>query len=390
MESCMGNRLDGYTEHDHLATVVMGLMPSARVLHRLLTAAGSAKALFDCWQHAWLMQHLPAKTANNLWNKGIAWQQQLPCYAQTLAHTNTHVVLWQAMPQRLQAMMDPPACLFARGNLALLAQPRSLGIVGTRKATEISHLLIPRVVEGLIVHQPVIVSGLADGVDGLAHKAALKHQLPTIAVMGTGLNVIYPAHHAGLAREILTQNGLLLSEYPLNFAGDKYTFPARNRIIAGLSQGILVTECPVKSGAMITARLALDNGREVLAIPGSPLHPNAAGPNQLLAAGASLVQTAQDVCDALGWEQMMTQALPLLPSALPPNNCGLTPIPVDLSADMQQVLQAIPTLPTPLEAVLQQLACQPPMAQATSVSLSLLELQGHIQLLPGQQVVRIA
>jgi DNA processing protein len=383
----------------YLATLVMGYMPSAKVLHKLLMAAGCAKALWQQWHPDFLHTVLPPATVKTLLAKSTQWQHPPEAVAHMLRQTHTQIVDWANMPPGLKAMADPPACLFAKGHVPLLQHTPALGVVGTRKATEVSHTLIPQLIAGLVPYAPVIISGLAEGVDGLAHKAALANQLPTVAVLGTGLQHIYPAQHTGLVRDIVTTGGLVLTEYPPAFPGDRFTFPARNRIITGLSQGVLITECPMKSGAMITARFAADHGREVLAIPGSPLVPNAAGPNYWLAHGAALVQTPEDIIAAMGWQPTaVSKQLPLL-TPLPLPNGVITPPPIathpmsaGLPPHLQRVLQAIPWQPIALEDVLNQLAAAPVDTAGVNppprACLSLLELEGHIEMLPGQLVVR--
>jgi predicted Rossmann fold nucleotide-binding protein DprA/Smf involved in DNA uptake len=220
------------------------------------------------------------------------------------------------------------------------------------------------------------------------------------------LTPIYPQHHTGLARQIVATGGLLVSEYPLTYGGDKHTFPARNRIIAGLSQGVLVTECPRRSGAMITARFALDSGREVFALPGNVGLPNAEGPNYLLAQGAHLVQTGADISEVLKWPTTSTKEalnlavnMPLFSpqqlqtDASPPDlTLGVTP---DLPQDLLRVWQAMPPAGqaisvTALEGALAQTPPDPSgnNPQPLGVTLTLLALDGYIEQLPGQLVQR--
>ena len=399
--------MPGMDDAIYMASLVEGLMPTAKLLHRLLAVCKTPEALWHQWGPKLLADVLPAPTALKWQAKPLHWQSErhLEETRQKLASTHTQVVLWQDLPTPLKAIADPPAFLFARGDTGLLNASRSLAIVGTRQATDYSRLVIPQVLRGLQHYQPLIISGMAAGVDGMAHQAALDLDLPTIAVMGTGLNAIYPSHHTALARRIAESGGLLLSEYPLGFHGDRYTFPARNRIIAGLSQGVWVTECPVKSGAMITARVALDSGREVLALPGNILEPNAEGPNQLIAQGATPVLCDFSVIHALGWAeapQCSDGQLPLL-SAKPLNEAlkstpckPLTPIAAlaptprflpditHLPTEAQTVWALVPDAPTPLDVI----AAQLPAGIGLQAALTTLELAGLIIHLPGQLIAR--
>jgi DNA processing protein len=397
----------GIDDAVYMASLVDGLMPTAKLLHRLLSVCRTPQTLWRQWGPRLLNDVLPAPTAKKWQAKSVDWQTEshLEATRQKLISTHTHMVLWADLPTPLKAIADPPACLFARGDISLLHACRSLAIVGTRQATDYSRLVIPQILKGLAQHQPVIVSGMAAGVDGMAHQAALDLDLPTIAVMGTGLNTIYPSHHTAMARRIADSGGLLLSEYPLGFQGDRYTFPARNRIIAGLSQGVWVTECPVRSGAMITARVALDSGRDVLALPGNIREPNAEGPNQLIAQGATPVLCSDTIIYTLGWVEPVTvkiqktaMQLPLLQAKTvnvkptTKKNGTIASVSVQtamsdvssLPADVQTVWAQIPAIPTPIDHLVTKL----PAGANIQVALTTLELAGLITLLPGQQVAR--
>ena len=201
-------------------------------------------------------------------------------------------------PQALSHLTDAPLILWYRGNLKAIAHPM-LAIVGSRNATasalEWTHHCAHMLAEAGIC----IVSGLAHGIDGVAHQGAVT--VPsgrTIAVMGTGADVIYPARHNKLANQILNQ-GLLLTEFPPGTQPNSRHFPSRNRIISGLSQATLIVEASIRSGTMITARLAAEQGRDVFAMPGSINNPLSKGPHQLIRDGALLVESAQDILEAL-------------------------------------------------------------------------------------------
>lgn len=199
-------------------------------------------------------------------------------------------------PKLLVQIADPPEQIYCRGNLELL-QSFCIGIVGTRKLTQYGKEAAEYIVSGLAGNNITIVSGLAMGIDAVAHQASLDNSLPTIAVLGTGVNdqSIYPSSNLALAKNILKEGGLIISEYPKGTEGYKSNFPARNRIISGLSKGVLVIEAPLTSGALITTRFATDQNRDVFAVPGNIFSPNSRGPNMLIQKGAKPVFSAQDI-----------------------------------------------------------------------------------------------
>lgn len=198
-------------------------------------------------------------------------------------------------PVALCDLDDPPPLFWALGDAALLTRPM-IALVGARNASSLGLRMARRLAGDLAQAGHVIVSGLARGVDTEAHNAAL--DTGTVAVMAGGVDVIYPAENAVLAREI-EDKGLILSEQPMHLAPQARHFPRRNRIISGLSRAVVVVEAAAKSGSLITARTALDQGREVLAVPGHPFDARAAGCNMLIRDGATLVRGSRDVLEAL-------------------------------------------------------------------------------------------
>lgn len=191
----------------------------------------------------------------------------------------------EAYPEKLRQIYRPPMVLFIRGDISLL-QKEIITIVGSRYPTKYSQDVINRLVPNIVQSGQVVASGLAKGVDALAHKAALFNQGKTIAVIGNGLNFSYPMQNLALQEEIV-QKGLLISEYLPDTPPRPYRFPERNRILAGLSQSVIVTEAKEKSGSLITANLALQENRDIYAVPGPITNALSAGPNQLIEAGAT-------------------------------------------------------------------------------------------------------
>src|SRR5581483_3594765 len=201
-------------------------------------------------------------------------------------------------PPRLREIYDPPLLLYVRGATDLLSQP-GIAVIGTRHPTPYGVGMAERLACDLARQALVIFSGMARGVDTAGHRGALAGKGKTVAVFGTGVDVIYPKENSRLADQILATGGALISEFPLGTFAAPQNFPIRNRIISGLSLGVLVVEAAEYSGTRITARCALEQGREVFAVPGNVTTKNSWGPNTLIKQGAKLVATWEDV-----WEEL--------------------------------------------------------------------------------------
>jgi DNA processing protein len=275
------------------------------------------------------------------------------------------------MPPLLAAIHDPPKKLFVRG---ALPDPSAIcvAIVGSRKYTAygqyVTELLVPPLVRAGIV----IVSGLALGIDGIAHRAALAAGGKTVAVLGSGIDApsIHPVAHTALAHQIVEAGGAVLSEYPNGFKATLYSFPARNRIIAGLSVGTVVIEAALKSGALITAQAALNENREVFAVPHAITSPTAAGVNELIKSGAHPVTSADDILDVLGVKKSARGALPLSAAATP---------------EEKAILAALAAEPLHIDAILRAAALPGSNALA---ALTTLELNGLVKNLGGMRFAR--
>lgn len=221
----------------------------------------------------------------------------------------------QDYPALLKEIYDPPIVLYWRGDLTVSLRDLLLAVVGSRKISNYGQAIMPQLLTEVIKQKVVIVSGLAHGVDSLAHQLALENGGETIAVVGSGLawDYFYPTSQRRLAEKILEQGGLIISEFPPCTLAMPYNFPRRNRIISGLAQAALVIEAWQKSGALITAKFALDQGREVLAVPGPINSPTSLGPNNLIQNGARAITSANDILESLGVmisEKNQTQPLP--------------------------------------------------------------------------------
>ena len=211
-----------------------------------------------------------------------------------------------AYPRLLAESFDRPPVLYVRGTIED-ADSTALAVVGTRKMSAYGRQATEQITSYLVRSGITIVSGLAQGVDACAHTAALREGGRTIAVMASGVDIIYPAANSGLARRIV-ENGALLSEHPLGTRPQRDLFPRRNRIIAALSLGVIVTEAPERSGALLTADLAADDNRDVFAVPGSIYAPGCVGTNRLIQKGAKLVLSAEDVLEELNLAAVGRQA----------------------------------------------------------------------------------
>lgn len=271
-----------------------------------------------------------------------------------------------AYPACLRAIYDPPPVLYLRGELPELGvSPRSIGIVGTRDASAYALALSKALAGKLAAAGVTVVSGLALGVDAAAHAGAL--QSPggrTVAVLGSGVDVLYPRQNQGLAQRILDEGGAVVSEYPIGTRPRPSNFPARNRIISGLASGVVVVEAGRKSGALITADFALEEGRGVFAVPGRVGDPKAKGALELLKQGAQLLQDADDILQTFGWDR------PAAPRARP-----------ELPREQQQVLEQVERLEAPLlDDLLQATGLE---AHVLLPLLTRLELAGLVQVLPG-------
>jgi DNA processing protein len=282
-------------------------------------------------------------------------------------------------PQRLLEMSNPPAGLFCRGDSAYLDEPQ-LAIVGSRNATRGGLENAEAFARALASAGLIITSGLALGIDGAAHRGALKAG-PTVAVLGSGLERIYPNTHQALAEEIANR-GVLVSEYPPNTASAKHHFPERNRIIAGLSLGTLVIEAATRSGALITARLAGDAGREVFAVPGSIHNPLARGCHRLLRDGATLVEQVEDVMS-----QLAPSLAPYLTNPSPPTEDSDPTNPHLQQPEYRRLLEGLSFDPVHVDELGRRTGLT--SAELSSMLL-ILELEGLVEALPGGQYSRLS
>ena len=205
-------------------------------------------------------------------------------------------------PYLLKHIDNPPTGLFLLGNIDICNMERTLAVVGSRKASENSKNTLRNILSGFANTDICIVSGLAEGIDTVAHKTAIENNIKTIAVIGGGFDKLYPKSNVELFNKIIDGNGAVITEYWPDTDAISWHFPVRNRIVSGLSKGVLIAEAAMKSGAMITGKLALEQGKELMCIPGLISNPNTEGIYSLLKTGATLITNTQDILDALNWE----------------------------------------------------------------------------------------
>ncbi len=318
---------------------------------RVFAAGHSAVASLIGREAALLLDTPPD---NERLDRTRAWLQTPGNHVLTLADPD--------YPRSLLEIADPPVLLYVTGKPSVLSSP-ALAIVGARSATRQGEDTARAFARALAEAGLTIVSGLALGIDGAAHEGALSASPGlTIAVTGTGADRVYPARHRKLAHAI-AEHGAIVSEYPLGTAPLPHNFPKRNRLIAGLSAGVLVVEAALNSGSLITARLAAEGGREVFAIPGSIHSPTARGCHRLIRDGAKLVETAADVLEELRWPGSGKAAAPAAGPASPPEAAdddpqtaaamaalGFDPVDMDtLAIRSGLTVEALYAILTPLE-----------------------------------------
>ncbi|MGY4532251.1 DNA processing protein [Pseudomonas sp. TE3786] len=281
-----------------------------RRFRTLINAFGNASSALSAPAAAWRALKLPPACAAARRDEAV--RQRVNASLHWLQQPDQHLLMWDDpdYPALLADLPDAPPMLFIAGNPVLLQQPQ-LAIVGSRRASKPGMDTASAFARSLAAGGFVITSGMALGIDGAAHQGALAAGGRTIAVVGTGLEQVYPPRHRQLATRIIAEGGALVSELPLDSPPLAANFPLRNRIISGLSLGVLVVEASPSSGSLITARLALEQGREVYAIPGSIHHPGARGCHQLIRDGAALVECVEHILEGLrGWQNLAPTPTP--------------------------------------------------------------------------------
>lgn len=334
-------------------------------------------AVFDNLENAW------AASQNDL--QKIGWEEKLSSefinwknkideekIAKILEHEKINCLTKDDndYPKLLKEIYDPPFCLFVRGKLK--NDGHNLAVVGTRKFTTYGKQITEELVAPLAQQGIIIISGLAFGIDSIAHEETLKNNGVTIAVLGSGVNKnhVFPSAHRRLAEKIIGQGGAVISEYPPGTLPTKYTFPRRNRIVAGMSLGTLIIEAPEESGALITTQCALDNNREVFAVPQNINSPTSAGPNNLLKNGAHLVTSAKDILEILNLEEI---------KKIVDNKKITSDSPIE-----EKILTTLSREPIHVDQIIKNTQLDSPTINAT---LTLMEMKGQVRNLGGMQYI---
>lgn len=281
-----------------------------------------------------------------------------------------HCLDWKhpGYPAMLGEIPDPPPLLFVEGDAGVLTHPQ-IAIVGSRNPSPLGQKLASEFSLALVESGFAVTSGLALGIDAAAHRAALDAQGFTLAVAGTGLDQVYPRSHRALAEAIVAQGGAIVSEFPTRTPPQAANFPRRNRIISGLSLGVLVVEAALRSGSLITARMAVEQGREVFALPGAVNNPLARGCNALIKQGAKLVETVDDILEEFAPERLTGKPLPLQ-----------TDVAKEPKGECHALLKYIAYAPTSVDALVAATGVAP---DAIAALLLDLELQGFVAYTDG-------
>jgi DNA processing protein len=330
----------------------------------LIDAFGCASKALSAPASAWRSLGLPAISAEARRSHEV--REGAGAALAWLARPGQHLLMWDQpeYPALLAQIEDAPPLLFVAGDPSILEKPQ-LAMVGSRRASRPGMDTAAAFSRSLASAGFVITSGLALGIDGAAHQAALEVGGQTIGVLGTGLEKFYPQRHRRLAAAMIAQGSAVVSEFPLDAAPQAGNFPRRNRIISGLSLGVLVVEAGMASGSLITARLAAEQGREVYAIPGSIHHPGAKGCHQLIRDGAVLVETIEHILEGLrGWQALSR------------------PVPMPVTHPLVALLHAAPHTSEALA-----IASGRPLSQVLA-TLTELELEGQVVCESGRWLAR--
>lgn len=361
---------------NHLeACIALNMIPQMGPvrLRRLLDAFGSAeKILLARTDQLAAIDGVPRALADNI----SRWQEFADPAAELkkAADLGAHVITAEddEYPSALREIHDPPIVLYVRGHLTERDR-NAVAVVGSRKATHYATESAKKLSFQMAYAGLTVASGLARGIDTAAHQGALAAKGRTIAVIGSGLGELYPPENAELADRIAA-SGAVVSEFPIDTKPDRQTFPIRNRIVTGLSFGVLVVEAGANSGALISANMAAEQGRTLYAVPGRIDAPSALGSNRLIQQGAKLVITVDDILDDL---PLVFREKPDLPAAAPA---------VDLTPDQQKILEAIGTEETSLDSVI---ATSGLTAAVVSSTLLALEIRRLVKQLPGKRFVKL-
>ena len=366
------------TEHGWLA---LSLVPGvgARTFHRLIQRFGSPEQVFTAPRdHLGQVAGLKQSTVEAIMSfpfETAAKEERV-----RLRDLGVGIIRWgtEQYPSLLANIHDPPPLLYLRGTISP-EDEMAVAVVGSRNATPYGLTVCKRLCEELALQGWTVVSGMARGIDSVAHLGALEGGGRTIAVLGTGLDVIYPAENKKLYQRTVA-SGAVVTEFPLGTPPEPGNFPIRNRIISGLALGVVVVEATAKSGSLITARMALDQGRQVFAVPGPIDRRGVAGPHRLIKEGAKLVERPEDIV-----EELLPMVSHRPPAAAPPREGTQLDVQSKLDDTEQKVWDVLSLEPLHMDVVARQLDFS---VSRTSELLLRLEIRGLVKQLPGIFFVR--
>jgi len=362
---------------DVLLSMVEGI--GARTYQRLLENFGSATAILNASRtDLGGFEFLKPDTLAQLTTARSRLDPNLIVELCERDHINILPLTDERYPSQLRTIPDPPPILYVKGTL-LPSDAFSIAVIGTRRSTQYGKRQTERLTTALVQKGFTIISGLALGIDGIAHRSTLSAGGRTVAVLGSGLHRIYPSEHEPLAQRIIESGGCVLSEYPPLHPSAKWTFPQRNRIVSGLSLGVLVVEAPVRSGAMISARLAGEQGRDIFAVPGSIESSASNGCHQLIRDGAYLTESVDDILGVLGPMDQPVFLPGMKERIRHPNEVSLNDV-------EYQVLQYVGTSETSLDAIAAASGFEP---QQVLAALAVLEQRRIIRQLSPVSFVRM-
>ena len=375
-------------DEERLAWLALALTPGLgpkRILDATQQAGGAARVLalpltelealnFPSGAGQFVFEGRARQAAEAEWQRAVAQGAEIVTYG------------CREFPERLREIYDPPPVLWVRGDIQLLARP-AIAVVGTRHPTPYGSGMAELLARDLAARRLLILSGMARGVDSCAHRGALAARMPTVAVWGTGIDVVYPKENKKLAEEILATGGAIVSEVPMGTFPAPQNFPRRNRILSGLSIAVLVVEAAENSGTRVTARCAAEQNRDLFAVPGNVTSKGSWTPNTLIKQGAKLVATWEDV-----WEELPSQVRLELEAQAPSASnsdpqASLLPDPV-LRPEEALVLKVLRSDESQqLDQILERLETQLTSSEVFT-ALFELELAGRIRSLPGKHYVR--
>ncbi|NTV41163.1 MAG: DNA-protecting protein DprA [Candidatus Moranbacteria bacterium] len=339
----------------------------------LLNHFDSAKEAWQASEKELVMAGMPEKLATTIVEKRKTIDPEKHWAILEKESISIITIKDEHYPKLLREIPSPPYLLYAKGNIDVLKLPM-ISIVGSRKFTAYGRQITTNFAKQLCEAGFCVVSGLALGIDAIAHSGALDVGGKTIAVLGNSLDDIniYPRNNFALAQEIIANNGLLLSEFPVPTHANVSTFPIRNRIVAGLSYGTLVTEAAEKSGSLITANFAVEFGREVFAVPGNISSLQSEGANSLIKKGAKMTTGLSDILEEIKL-QTQTQAIP-------------SSMPLELTENEESLLHFLSSEPTHIDRIIKLTKLE---ASSVISNLSILEIKGVIKNIGGQNYIRI-